>query len=62
VKAPKLVANPKIEKAAREWGMPVNDYLLKLEANGMKQSDIDELSTPAPERQRSSVFNRPTAR
>jgi hypothetical protein len=63
VKKSTLKATPKIERAAKEWGMTIDAYLLQLEANGSTQAEIDTLSRPradAPGR-RTSVFDRNTA-
>jgi hypothetical protein len=60
-KKPKLVANEKIKRAAREWGMPIDKYLLDLEARGYTQEDLERGSAPREETRRKSVFDRPVA-
>jgi hypothetical protein len=58
---PKLVPNDKIRRAAREWGMPVEAYLLLLEDKGMTQDDLERQSTPREETRRRTIFDRSTA-
>lgn len=58
---PKLVPNEKVRRAAREWGMSTDDYLLKLEDAGTVQEDLERLSTPKEETRRRTVFDRPVA-
>jgi hypothetical protein len=57
----KLVANEKIVRAAREWGMTVDAYLLKLEDSGVTQEGLELQSRPKEESRRRSVFDRATA-
>jgi hypothetical protein len=58
---PKLQPNEKIRAAAREWGIPVESYLLQLEDRGITQNDIERQSAPKEDQRRKSVFDRHTA-
>jgi len=58
---PKLIANDKIIRAAREWGIPVEEYLLKLEDGGTTQEGLEAQSRPRSETRRRTVFDRPSA-
>ena len=58
---PKLVANDKIKRAAREWGIPVEEYLLRLEKGGVTQDSLENMSKPKEESRHRSVFDRTTA-
>jgi hypothetical protein len=63
-KKPKLVANEKIIKAARAWGVTTDEYLLSLEERGFTQQQIEEQSAPRVESQqfRSSAYGRTRTR
>jgi len=49
-KTPKLKATPKTLALAERWGMPINDYLLKLEEQGVTQDTIDTMSVASSSR------------
>jgi hypothetical protein len=61
---PKLVANAKIEAAARAAGLSTNDYLLALEARGVTQDELTRSSLPvssSPTALRSNAYDRKRA-
>src|SRR5688572_10707025 len=47
---PKLKATAKVLALAETWGMPINEYLTQLEAQGMTQEDVEALSIPQSSR------------
>jgi hypothetical protein len=61
---PKLKATDKVIKAARNWGMDLDEYLILLEDQGTSQDELNAASQGAETRRqhRSTVYDRPVAR
>ena len=57
-KTPQLVAPDKMVKAAKAWGIPVEEYLTQLQERGMSQEDIDRESASRETRRKSKDYNR----
>jgi len=58
---PKLQPNEKVRRAAKEWGISVEAYLMRLEDKGVTQEELERQSAPREEQRRRSVFDRTTS-
>jgi hypothetical protein len=56
-KKPTLKPTIKIQRAAQAWGIPIDEYLLRLEAQGMTQEQLDAQAAP-PARGRRGAYER----
>jgi len=62
-KPPKLVANERIRKFCNHWGLNVDDYLRRLEAEGRTQAEIDGMAVSTTNTAKGRlVYDRPVAK